>query len=77
MWTPPQIARELGVSDNTVRRYIRKYLKTLQQEGILRIKKSGLKDKVSYEILVSPEEFGKIIKKLESSYANECDRRSS
>jgi transcriptional antiterminator len=77
MWTPPQIARELGVSDNTVRRYIRKYLKTLQQEGILRIKKSGLKDKVSYEILVSPEEFGKIIKKLESSYANERDRRSS
>jgi len=76
MWTPPKIARKLGVSDSTVRRYIRKYLRTLQQEGILRIRKSGLKGKVSYEILVSPEEFRKVIKKLESFYANGCDRSS-
>jgi len=74
MWTPPKVARKLGVSDSTVRRYIRKYLKTLQQEGIIKVKKNGLKGKVSYEILVSPEEFRKIIEKLENFYANECDR---
>jgi predicted transcriptional regulator len=62
--TTTEIAKELGVSSEFVRRYIKKHLEKLIELGVVKEEKKGLKRRV-FKILCPGEEFLRVIRKLE------------
>jgi radical SAM superfamily enzyme len=60
-----ELGHELGISDQTIRRYIRKHRQALLERGVIKEEKRGIKLAV-WKIGVPGEEFIRIIKELEA-----------
>jgi transposase-like protein len=64
------IGNELGISDQTIRRYIRKHREELLKRKVIKEEKRGIKIRI-WRIGVPAEEFIKIIKELENKNAQQ------